>query len=560
MDRALDPPRPSPVAYHDSDFLFEELLEIGQAYEAQLNSTSTPSPPNVNVKSVTIPTTTTSTTTIIQKTEATAPEANAATDLIEPVKEISKRQRKKQLWRLKKAARKEEAAKASATKSNISVSTTNPFPTCTEAWEIFHTRHSQGKFFKPKRYLIEEFPELLTMDTKDTVLLDAGCGNGAAIIPFLRATKHLRATAFDCSPHAIELLRKTVTGTAEELRLNTEVCDMINTQLPLSTNSCGAGLLIFVLSSVPIEKMPVVLKEIHRVLRPNSLLCFRDYGIYDMSHLRSTKQQWLGGRTFYRGDEHTLVTFFDLKMLRTMFVQCGYIVDELKYACVQITNRKTKKSWRRCFVHAKIRTEPFIRTLEDTSKISSAVGGGVSDDVVHGGGGGCGGGGSANGILNKTKLGEDLFLSVRQSQIGEIAGDGLYVNRNFKKGEVICVYTGDVYNTHDAMRLKDKSYLMRLGAQKYVDAKNDLNILGRYINDCKHTLLYNVRFDKRPNDNCANVVATRDIHKNEELFVDYGWKYWLSIKGKRLSPTIAAKLLQDIEQRKSEKRKYENEE
>ena len=135
------------------------------------------------------------------------------------------------------------------------------------------------------------------------------------------------------------------------------------------------------------------------------------------------------------------------------------------------------------------------------------------------------------------------LLFVRPSQIGQIAGDGLYVTQDVSKGSIVCVYTGELYTTHDAMRLEDKSYLMRLGAQTYVDAKNDMNILARYINDCRHALLYNVHFDKRPDDKCAHVVALRDIKAGEELFVDYGWKYWLSIKGKRLPPRIAAGIL-----------------
>jgi SET domain-containing protein len=136
---------------------------------------------------------------------------------------------------------------------------------------------------------------------------------------------------------------------------------------------------------------------------------------------------------------------------------------------------------------------------------------------------------------------------VRLSHIGAIAGDGLYVEHDVLKGEIVCEYTGDVYATHEAMRLEDKSYLMRLGEQCYVDAAKRLDVKARYINDCRHSLLYNVRFDKRPSEKRAMVVAVRDISAGEELFVDYGWKYWLSIKGKRLPPTIAAKILSDIE-------------
>ena len=484
-----------PVQYHDSDYLFDEIISTGQAFEAQLTHSTT---------------TTTTTTT---------PPASA--------------------------------------------------------WETFHQRHSKGRFFKPKRYLVAEFPELIAMDQSesDIVVLDAGCGNGAAIIPFLRATTSLRSVAFDCSQQAVELLKSTVKDTTESERVNAQVCDIMNAPLPLLTHSVDAGLLIFVLSAVPIERMPVVLNEIHRVLKPGALLCFRDYGIYDMSHLRSTNEQWLGGRTFYRGDEQTLVTFFDLDMLQKLFESCHYIVDELKYACVENHNRKTKKSWKRCFVHAKLRTKEIVENQEkDTKEMSSSSSiishtaapsiavpialktpsvtatPSITDTTTSATT-------TSTATISTTTTSTSItpnnnHLSIRPSQIGEIAGDGLYVTANISKGSIICIYTGEIYTTHDAMRLPDKSYLMRLGSTTpgiYIDAINEMNVLARYINDCRHQLLYNVTFDKKPEEKCANVVALRDIKMGEELFVDYGWKYWLGMKGKRLPPRIANQILMNLE-------------
>jgi SET domain-containing protein len=43
-----------------------------------------------------------------------------------------------------------------------------------------------------------------------------------------------------------------------------------------------------------------------------------------------------------------------------------------------------------------------------------------------------------------------------------------------------------------------------------------------------------VKFDKRPEEQCALVIALRDIEKGEELFVDYGRWYWLKKKPSRL--------------------------
>lgn len=56
---------------------------------------------------------------------------------------------------------------------------------------------------------------------------------------------------------------------------------------------------------------------------------------------------------------------------------------------------------------------------------------------------------------------------------------GLFANRSYKKDDVICKYYGTILTTKEAMNLEDKSYLMRLGEQCYIDAKDHLEVRGR---------------------------------------------------------------------------------
>ena len=72
---------------------------------------------------------------------------------------------------------------------------------------------------------------------------------------------------------------------------------------------------------------------------------------------------------------------------------------------------------------------------------------------------------------------------------------------------------------------------MRLGEQKYVDALSHKNVLARYINDCRNSNLYNVKFVKLPNENKAKVITTRAIYPDEEIFVNYGKWYWAGFAG-----------------------------
>lgn len=136
---------------------------------------------------------------------------------------------------------------------------------------------------------------------------------------------------------------------------------------------------------------------------------------------------------------------------------------------------------------------------------------------------------------------------MRPSQLGEISGLGLWSLGAVPKGQVLCEYSGAVLRTTEAMQLEDKSYLMRLGPQTYVDARGSPAVLARYINDCRVPAVYNVEFDKRPSEGRALVVSCRPICAGEELFVDYGKWYWASASPARLRPALAGPILQAAE-------------
>jgi SET domain-containing protein len=147
----------------------------------------------------------------------------------------------------------------------------------------------------------------------------------------------------------------------------------------------------------------------------------------------------------------------------------------------------------------------------------------------------------------------DSDLKVQQTTLPNCEFLGLFANKHFPKGSVVCVYSGVVLKTREALRLEDKSYLMRLGEQCYVDARDSFDVLARYIpssslisfvlirlffaryiNDCISPQFWNVRFDKRPAEKCAFVVAIQDIFPGDEIFVDYGRWYWAGKKPSKI--------------------------
>ncbi|XP_020526800.1 methyltransferase-like protein 6 isoform X2 [Amborella trichopoda] len=235
-----------------------------------------------------------------------------------------------------------------------------------EAWKSFHNRHSRGRFFKERRYLLKEFPELLDAHGWYTIL-EVGCGNGSSVLPILRAKDTIVVYACDCSMVALERAKEAVDAAeiSQKLRFHPFYCDFsidgfpswifcnacrekfhVEAQNNLSdvvaneeanamriagtrdVQCCIGGVdfvtLIFTLSSVPFRSMPFVIANCYSVLKPGSLLLFRDYGLYDMTMLRFLPTQRVGNREYKRADG-TRSYFFSLDTVRDLFLNAGFI-------------------------------------------------------------------------------------------------------------------------------------------------------------------------------------------------------------------------------------------
>ncbi|GMH81598.1 hypothetical protein TrVE_jg12550 [Triparma verrucosa] len=252
--------------------------------------------------------------------------------------------------------------------------TSHPLPPSSDAagpktaWNSFHANHRSATFFRPKRYLSAEFPTAMAMlDSHSTpkIMLEVGCGAGAALFPVLAMSERARTesgsgrggvkcVAIDVSETAVELLREQKEYEGVKEYVESHVCDIAREPAPVDESSVDVVFLIFCLSAIEPELFPSALKNLHASMKPGGLLCFRDYGKFDMTMLRFSPSQWRGGTTFQRGDG-TLSSFFEVSEVERMFQEAGFVVEECKYALVENVNRKTGARLKRCFLHALLR-------------------------------------------------------------------------------------------------------------------------------------------------------------------------------------------------------------
>lgn len=135
-----------------------------------------------------------------------------------------------------------------------------------------------------------------------------------------------------------------------------------------------------------------------------------------------------------------------------------------------------------------------------------------------------------NHCLPEHELALDGHLVPRTSTIPQ-SGQGLFYNatdmtRTIKAGTILCYYTGHRHNFQSQKCLQDKSYLLNVAADIFVDPGPLLAIKARYINDPLNEDAVNCVFIPEPEHFRCAVVAKRDISPGEELFVSYGECYW----------------------------------
>jgi len=167
---------------------------------------------------------------------------------------------------------------------------------------------------------------------------------------------------------------------------------------------------------------------------------------------------------------------------------------------------------------------------------------------------------------NFLKLEKDPAVNVRKSKVH---GKGVFAVRDIEKDELVCLYDGEMMGQSQLLKLLrmgialDKEYWMshphnpQLILCGFKEPKTVLGI-GQLINDFKKPEIVELDFKhgiraceeyvtaSREHQNVSFraegkmfwLYAAKDIKKDEELFLHYGYKIWLETLKEKLSPEI----------------------
>lgn len=126
---------------------------------------------------------------------------------------------------------------------------------------------------------------------------------------------------------------------------------------------------------------------------------------------------------------------------------------------------------------------------------------------------------------------ETLELRVAHSTIPFI-GQGLFAKRNFRKGENIAEYDGPRLNFEEFKALEDHSYILELETDKlFIDGRYDIAGKANMVrkgntrsdgSEAHNNADFQISTDRKH----AFLHATEDIQKGDEIFANYGTKYW----------------------------------
>lgn len=117
---------------------------------------------------------------------------------------------------------------------------------------------------------------------------------------------------------------------------------------------------------------------------------------------------------------------------------------------------------------------------------------------------------------------------VRPSLVPD-AGLGLFALRPFEPGELLGEYAGHLMTSWQHQRTPDWTYVAAAGPDRFVDAGPYPFVKARYINHHFDPDKINAQYVDAPGHRIL-VHARRPIRSGEEIYADYGPRYWNRVR------------------------------
>jgi methyltransferase-like protein 6 len=218
-------------------------------------------------------------------------------------------------------------------------------------WNLFYKRN-ETRFFRDRHWIPQEFPELLDT-TRKIRLFEVGCGVGNFTFPLAEINGELEVVGCDISARAIELFQENEAYASG--RFNVFVADIIKDDLSerVGEESVDIATSIFVLSALPPETLPKVIKNVCKTMKPGGSWFIRDYSSSDAAQHRFDADKSRLERGLFVRQDGTLAHYFDPGELTELMMEL-FEVAESKEVKSRTSNMKTGLDLERSFIQLKL--------------------------------------------------------------------------------------------------------------------------------------------------------------------------------------------------------------
>jgi tRNAThr (cytosine32-N3)-methyltransferase len=239
----------------------------------------------------------------------------------------------------------------------------------TNKWNEFYAMH-EDKFFKDRKWIFSEFPELLqaiteqdheARDISSCNILEVGCGVGNAVVHILNCNTRSNLSVYCCdlSDIAIDTLKKRdfyLQQSDKVFAFQADACKDFESKIKpmIQPKSLDFIMLIFTLSAFKPELMKPTIRNLATLLKPGGMILFRDYAQYDLTQLRFKGNSLLRDNYYIRSDGTTSY-FFTKEFVKDLFTgpDSSLVEIELKLDNRLLVNRLKGIKMCRCWLQGK---------------------------------------------------------------------------------------------------------------------------------------------------------------------------------------------------------------